>query len=324
MPLAARQKQELYHQLAQLLESGHALASSLELLRGNASGKLRETIGQIGERLRGGATFSEAMAGFSPLEIALIVAGEKSGRLPSTLEQLSRHFGLEAEFRADLWRRSAYPLLILHLAAVTLALPKFVGETGGWLAFLGSALPALLIFYAAAVLLALLVSTLKNLATRDPAVDRALFALPLIGPMRRDFALSRFATVYELLLSAGGNIFETLTHAGRATGSAQMQATTQKALAAVHAGQAPLPILAIDRLFRPLAQTLTTGQETGRLDEELERVSAELEKVARVRIAQLGEILPRAFYFLVVIFVGIRIIQTYAGVLQSYQKLMDF
>jgi type II secretory pathway component PulF len=318
----ARGKEALYHQLAQLLESGHPLRNALELIATQASHGTQRWIARGLANLRQGATASEAMApGSSPLEVALIAAGERAGRLPQSFAELSRHFGRRANLQRDVIRGCLYPIFIMHVAAILLPLPKLI--TTGAASYATAVGITLGSFFGAILLIVAVGIGLINTARRSALIDRLLMTLPVIGKMRRDFALARFFSVFEMHLSAGSNILETLNSAGETSQSAVIGAASQRALEAARRGDAPLPVLLQERAFRSAAQFLLVGEQTGRLDLELDRLRNAMESSAAAYAQLLGQMLSRILYAAVVIYSAIQIVRTYSGVLDIYKQLLD-
>ena len=88
---------EVYHQIGGMLTSGVTLVQAIELVR-NAppSRSLREPLSRVLDDLKQGFTFSEALDHrghwLPEFDIALIAAGEKSGRLDGCCHRLSEYY----------------------------------------------------------------------------------------------------------------------------------------------------------------------------------------------------------------------------------------
>ena len=96
-PRQLAQRGELYHQLGQLVSAGIGLINALEMMgRTPPARSFAEPIRQIIAQLSSGATFSDALVslgGWTPaFDIALIRAGEHSGRLDAVFKLLSNYY----------------------------------------------------------------------------------------------------------------------------------------------------------------------------------------------------------------------------------------
>ena len=311
MPLSLRQKQSLYHSLAQLIRSGTPFPKALDKLAGTTRGSARQLVESVRRALAKGRTVGEAFTAqhpaVTPLESSVLSAVEKSGQLDHGLRELSDYFGALAQARTTVIKRLTYPVFLLHfgilvLGAPTLVLkggPVFIHEVGGAFIFL----------YAAVAIVAMLSHVLRDAGASSPAMDRLLRAIPLLGKVRRSFALSRFCTVYGLPLDAGVNIIDALIAAGRASRSGTVKAAVDAAVPDVRGGAQVGPLLAVSGAFpAEVMQTLIVGEETGRLDEELKRIATEMREKALGTLETLADWLPKLLYVAVVLYMAWKIL----------------
>src|ERR1041385_7332561 len=97
-PRQLTQRSELYQQLASFCAAGIGLISAVEMVRDSPPSRvLRRPLSRVAEHLRAGATFTDSMAslgqGWLPaFDIALIQAGENSGRLDVCFRYLSEYY----------------------------------------------------------------------------------------------------------------------------------------------------------------------------------------------------------------------------------------
>jgi type II secretory pathway component PulF len=129
LPLSGRML--LYTHLRTMVASGVPLTEGLELLardaphRGvrQAGDHLRRNIGTSGEGLA-------ALLGPSlpPEEGALIAVGEQTGRLVAILDALVARCEQKLAARADLLKRTTYPLFVVIMAGVILPIPTVITQ----------------------------------------------------------------------------------------------------------------------------------------------------------------------------------------------------
>ncbi|MDQ3622108.1 MAG: type II secretion system F family protein [Verrucomicrobiota bacterium] len=326
MHLNLREKQSFYHGLAQLVRSGIPFPAALTKLMRGGGGSVGQLLKSLNAQAAQGQTVAEAFAAqsgtVSPLEVSVIAAVEKSGRLEHGLHQLADYFGALNRARATILSKCAYPVFLLHFGVFMLALPTFFFS--GARAYLNQTFGFLACVYGATLLLILFGWFLSKLAATNSAVDRLLSSLPGIGRLRRSFALARFCTVYELQLDAGVNVIDALLAAGRASRSARVNSALDLAIPQVRTGAQVGPLLAASGVFpAEVAQSFIVGEETGGLDHELKRVAAELQADALRTLETLADWLPKIIYVVIVLYLAWSIVTGYQTLLQRYMRGLE-
>ncbi len=316
-----RQKEGFYRSVASLLRVGIPLPTALDKL--GISGLESTSYTTLQARIRAGHPLGEALAEaaslFTPLETALLTAGERCGRLDQACEGLATHFAALAEGRETLRRKLLYPILLLHFGVLGLALPKLLTE--GLPAFAAQVLPFFLAAYTL-VLTPFLAWRLFD-GLQNPLLQSVCNLLPVIGPILRQFALARFCRTYGLGLGAGLNLFEILRLAGDASGSHRIRTAALDAIEHARGGRPPGPVLAASRTFpTSLMQLWVVGEETGSLDQDLERWSHDAERDAHARFAQAVDLTIKAASAFVALLLGWRIISAYQQIIDGYLELI--
>ncbi len=311
MSLSLREKQSLYHSLAQLIRTGIPFPAALDKLAATTRGGSRRLVDAARLALANGRTVGEAFAAqrpaVTPLEASVLTAVEKSGQLDHGLRELSEYFGSLAQARALVIRRIQYPVFLLHFGIIVLAAPTLVLKSSR--EFFREVGTTFIFIYAAAAIVAMVVPVLRDAGATSAAVDRLLRCVPLLGKVRRSFALSRFCTVYGLQLNAGVNIIDALIAAGRASRSGLVSAAVDSAVPEVRGGAQVGPLLAASGAFpTEFMQSLIVGEETGRLDEELRRMAADLRQEALGTLETLADWLPKFFYVGIVLYLAWKIL----------------
>ncbi len=326
MSLSLREKQSFYHSLAQLIRTGIPFPAALDKLAGTTRGGARRLVDATRSALANGRTVGEAFSAqrpaVTPLEASVLTAVEKSGQLDHGLRELSEYFGSLAQARALVIRRIQYPVFLLHFGIIVLGAPTLVLKSPR--DFLREVGTTFLFIYAAAAIVAMVAPVLRDAGATSAAVDRLLRCVPLIGKVRRSFALSRFCTVYGLQLNAGVNIIDALIAAGRASRSGLVSSAVDSAVPEVRGGAQVGPLLAATGAFpTEFMQSLIVGEETGRLDEELRRMAADLRQEALGTLETLADWLPKFFYVGIVLYLAWKIlvlIQT--GIAPMYRNAL--
>lgn len=322
-----REKATLFHELGRLVRSGTAFPKAIDKLATFTRGSGGAALRAIGAALNRGATVSESLAAgaplIAPLDAGVFAAGDRSGRLETSLEHASEYYAAIAEMRARMWSRLAYPLFVLHFAIVALSLPLIFAADGGMDAFLRLLVMAFGGLWAAILAGGAIIRALNVIADRAPAIDRFLRAIPVFGKLRRAFALSRFCTAYHLQLDAGVNVLGSLEIAGNASGSAILRDAVARGMPAVRSGGKVGAALAETGPFpEPFIRAFTVGEETGELDLELKRIGETYRLAAMKRMETIAEWVPRLLYIGILCYIGWRIIGFYSGRIGDMQQLL--
>ena len=324
MSLRFREKQSLYHSLGQLLGSGVTFPAALQKLAPSSRGGLRRLLGQLYRAIESGSTVAEAFAaqrpGVSEMEAGIVAAVERAGRLDRGLTQLAAYFGALDAARSEAVKKAAYPIFVLHFGILALGVPTLVNKgTGPYLREVGS---YLLLIDGVGLLIALAVPLVSDVGATSALVDSLLRYVPLVGAIRKNFAVSRFCSTYEMQLGAGVNVMDSLKAAGRASRSGLIAHTVARALPEVVKGGQVGPLLSRGDAFpETMLRDLTVAEQTGRLDEELDRLAESHRRAALAKLDVLSEWLPRLLYLAVAVYIGFRIVSFYAGYFRMIEDL---
>jgi type IV pilus assembly protein PilC len=214
-------------QLATLIEAGMPLLRGLRTLQEQeSSATLKRTIEELAESIEGGSSLSEAMAAhprvFNPLYTNMTKAGELAGALEVTFRRLAEFMERGRKIRGKVKAALYYPAAVLTIALIILwammvyIIPRFQQAFEGLLT--GVTMPRFTLFvigisqsvrdhFLSAVILgsAFLVAFLLAIHTRwgRRAFDRLKLSVPILGPVFRKLAVSRFARTLGTLLNNG-------------------------------------------------------------------------------------------------------------------------
>src|SRR6476661_2641756 len=105
-PGQLNRRSELYYQLGSAIGAGVPLLEALQMASSNPTmGGSQKTLTQLSEHLQSGLSFSESMTlvqGWLPeFDIALLAAGEQSGRLDASFKLLSTYYATRATIIRD-------------------------------------------------------------------------------------------------------------------------------------------------------------------------------------------------------------------------------
>jgi type II secretory pathway component PulF len=319
---------DFYHQLGQLTGAGLGILQALEhQLRAPSDPGMRDAIGRTLQQLAAGSTLGEAFraAGseIPQFDAALVEAAERSGRLPAVFEMLSAHYLARSQMLKQTLSGLAYPVLVLHLAAVVAGLLGVVG--GGSLG--GAALRFLLLVGPGYLLAGVVIygSRAGHGEAWKASVERLLAGVPWLGAARRDLALSRLAAALESLLAAGINVLEAWDMAAKVAGSPRLQAEVAGWQTRLKAGATPAEVLAQTPAFPELfANLYRTGEVSGKLEETLGRLQALYFEQGMSRLKAFVEWLPRIIFAAAALVAGYVVVRFWLGYFQSISETLNF
>ncbi len=318
---------ELYHQLGQLSVAGLPITNALEQLqRHPPSPAFREPLRLMLQEINAGRTFSEAMAGsgrwVSPFDLALVEAGERSGRLDTTFRTLADLYTERARLTKQMLGELAYPVFLLHFAVLIFAFVRYVGTwkiQSGLVVIAGVLIP----IYALVVVFVYVSQSRHGEAWRS-LYEKLLHGVPILGSGRRELALARLALALEALINAGVSIIEAWELAATVSGSAALRRTVHRFLPAVRAGQTPSEAVTACGMFPDLfANQYHAGEVSGKLDETLRRLHRYYQEEGSRKIHAVAQWTPRLIYLVIALSIAYFIINFWMKHFQNIGNVLD-
>jgi type II secretory pathway component PulF len=317
---------ELYHQLAQLTAAGLPIMGSLEQLeRHPPSRAFRTPLRQLIKEIAAGFTFTEAISRtgnwISPFDIALLEAGERSGRLDACFRVLADYYTDRARMARQMISDLAYPVFLFHFAIFILPFAQFF-TSGDLTAYLlktfGVLLPAYLI---TAVIIYAVQS--KHGETWRAIIERILHPIPLLGSGRRELALARLTMALEALLNAGVSIVDAWELAGTVSGSPVLRRAIHAWKPDVLAGQTPAEVLSASGVFPDMFENqYHSGEVSGKLDETLLRLRKYYQEEGARKIHAVAQWTPRLLYLIVALFIAFKIVSFYSNMWRDVDNVL--
>lgn len=324
-----RDKASLYRELAKLTEASLHLDRSLEVLLAQKAHHSRHDYLQgLRQGLTEGMSLTESVKAYNAelvtgLEMALIEAGERSGKLAMSFNHLARYFAAMDGAEQKARQAMIYPLILAHLAVFLPELPALVAAQEDDHPLRRAALGLVILW---TVILGGITTWrwLSRKAITSPTVDVWMNRVPFMGAARRHWALARFCQVSHACLLAALNMSETVRLAGRASQSALLSQASDFAAEQIMAGQPLGGALKRSGGFDiDFVYSIATAEEVGKIDEEMARWSTVETLSAHEAIDRAAQWLPKAGYVVVVVFVAYRIISMmqgiYAGMLKQFE-----
>lgn len=325
----ARDKQLFYTEISKLLEAGFDIRKAAGVM-GNSrlpapQVKLLKTI-EAG--LESGQTIAGAFAadkGVGKLEMSMIAAGERGGKLGRAFAHLAGYFGMVAAARREVIKGMIYPLIVLHLGVFVGKVPLAMmsGEADGG-EIIMDLLVTLAVMYAVAVVGYFLIRFLLKKASANAQADAFFRYIPWVGKARGNMAMSRFCKVYHACLLAGLPMRETVQVASESAQSGRVLAAGRRIEARAVEGNALGPGYVSEAAFPDeFSRSYANGEEAGTLDKDMEIWARLFQENADAAVRMASMMIPKVFYFVIMGYVAWKIIGFFTGYYSELDSLMD-
>ncbi|CAN5384841.1 MSHA fimbrial biogenesis protein MshG [soil metagenome] len=330
MAFRAPQKALLYGELAKLVQAGFGIDKAADtILHGDPPRAQEQFADGLKSGLEQGKSIADSIRALdlpiSELEIGLVEAGEKGGRLEDAFAHLANYFEMLDRTGRQVRARMIYPFVLLHAAIILPAIPLAVFPDGGGVhGFLFDIVTKFAIFYGLAALVTFAWIATSRAARTQAAPDRLLDRIPMVGKVRRSLAFARFCRVFKIYLLSGQRMDDGFRAAAAASASGAVFVASEDVVASIRRGDPIGPELVANPAFpKSLARSLLTAEEAGTLDTDLHRWSILMEANASEALEQLGAWLPKIIYAIVVLFVLYQIFAMASAYFGQITGLMD-
>jgi type IV pilus assembly protein PilC len=312
-------------QFATMIDAGVPLVQGLEILSAQGeSPRFNAILKDIKGFVEQGGTFSEALrrhpAVFDPLFVNLIAAGEMGGILDTILNRLAEYIEKRNKLKGQVKSALAYPVGILIVAMIVIGvmlgfvIPSFksmFSDMGGEDAM--PALTQLVITLSEAFidqfhLIALFIGALGfgiSYSFRVPKSRRVwhrlMLRVPILGPVMRKIAVSRFTRTLGTLLGSGVPILEAMDIVAKASGNMVVEEAIGATSDRIREGRTMAEPLMETKVFPPMVvQMIGVGEQTGALDTMLNKIADFYEEEVDVAVDSLTSLLEP----LMMVFIG--------------------
>ncbi len=325
-PRQLSQRAQFYQQFGQMTAAGVSVVNTLEMLCRNPPARAyRAPLREIILNLSQGSTLTEAMRRLGrwmpAFDLALIQAGEHSGRLDAVFKLLAGYYDDRARLLRQMLADLAYPLFVFHFAIFLFPFISFF-QNGNLPLYLMKTLGILLPLYAVVFAIIYAGQGRRGLQWRS-FLERAIRPIPVLGTGRHYLALARLAAALEALINAGVTIIEAWDMAVAASGSPALQRAVADWRPAVVAGQLPAEAVRNSSQFPEMfANLYYSGEISGQLDESLRRLHNYYDEEGRRKLHIVATWFPRFIYFCVAGLVAFKVVNFYIGYFNQINEIM--
>ncbi len=288
-------------QFATLIRAGLSVEEALKAVsRQSQLPRLRSMLMAVRSRVMEGHTLATALAdfphAFSDLYRSTVSAGEQSGHLDMVLERLADYTETRQAMQQKMTLALIYPIMIsiVAIVVITALLAYVVPQVVQVFENTGQELPVLtvimiglsdlireygLVFLVFLGLIIFVVTSLLRKPGPKQQYHKLLLKLPLISSLVRGFNSSRFARTFSILTASGVPVLEGLRISSSVISNIPMRSAVDDAATMVKEGSAIHTALERSGYFPPMTiQLIASGENSGRLEEMLERAADSQER----------------------------------------------
>jgi type IV pilus assembly protein PilC len=299
-------------QFRSMLGAGVPILRLLQILELQTENQgLKEAIAKIVQDIKQGSSISEAFEKypkiFSPLYCSMLKAGEISGNVPGVLDRLIYIIEHEAKIKSDIKSALRYPMIILIALAIafvillTFVVPSFASmfSKSGLVLPMPTKVAMLLsgylknYWYVILTFMAIIIFGLSAYFKTDNGRfmrDAFLLELPILGPLFKKAALSRFASIFAILQTSGVPVMQALTILSETIGNAAISRDFDYVRDRVEEGAGISTPLKSAKYFTPMVvDMIAIGEETGNIDEMLREISKHYDDEVEYSVKGLSE-----------------------------------
>ncbi|MBI45167.1 MAG: pilus assembly protein PilC [Candidatus Marinimicrobia bacterium] len=326
-------------QLSTMFSAGLTIERALYFLSTEEKNKkFKKVLLKIADDVKKGLLLSNALERhpgvFSSLYISLVKAGEVSGKLSETLEELSIYLEKIEDTQRKVKSAMYYPVFIIVFLFVvitvmfTFLIPKFKNVYDQ----LGSELPYYTVlfvnmsvwfqnnFFNVMVMLFLGLISIWIFTLTDTGrllKDRILLNVPIFGSIIKQNILSKFSKTFGILISSGVSVMDAMELVIRVVNNRVYEIAVKNATKSIENGVSISESLKITGVFPPIMiQLFSTGEETGEIDNLSLKASDFYTKQVNASVDRLTSLIEPLLIILVGIVIGGVIIVTYLPIFQ--------
>lgn len=315
-------------QMATMMKAGVPLVQSFEIVAdGLDNASVKELVLQIRDDVASGSSFAVSLKKhpryFDDLFCNLVEAGEQSGSLETMLERIASYKEKTEALKAKIKKALTYPAAVVFVAIIVTAilLVKVVPQFALTFTNFGSELPAFTLFvlhlselaqsywlhfFIGIIAFFYLFRELKFRSKKFAyAIDKYMLKLPVIGNILYLSIMARFARTLSTTFAAGVPLIDALTSVAGATGNRLYTDAVIRIREDVSTGiQLNTAIKAQGVFPSLLIQMAAIGEESGALDEMLNKVANYYEEEVDNKVDSLSSLLEPMIMSILGVLVG--------------------
>ncbi|MCC5886833.1 MAG: type II secretion system F family protein [Gammaproteobacteria bacterium] len=327
-------------QMATMMKAGVPLVQSFDIVAdGLDNPKMRELVHQIRDDVSSGNSFASSIRKrpdeFDELYCNLVDSGEQSGSLETMLDRIATYKEKTEALKGKIKSAMTYPIAVIVIAFVVsgILLIKVVPQFEEIFAGFGAELPAFTqwviglselaqaYWFVAVIAVGLFIwgfgQGMKRSVKLRNSVDRALLKAPVAGDIIMKSSVARFARTLSTTFAAGVPLVDALKSVSGATGNVVFRDAVDKIAYEVEGGtQLTFAMRATGVWPNMVIQMVSIGEESGALDEMLDKAATYFEEEVDAAVDSLTSLMEPMIMSILGVLVGGLIIAMYLPIFQ--------
>ncbi|MDG2273248.1 MAG: type II secretion system F family protein [Halioglobus sp.] len=315
-------------QLATMLKAGVPLVQSFDIVEdGLENPRMKELVASIKTDVASGSGLAPSLAQypryFDELFCSLVGSGEDSGTLEVMLDRVATYKEKSEQLKAKIKKAMTYPTAVVCIALIVCAvlLIKVVPVFANTFQNFGSELPAFTQFVMDIsdfmiawwfVIFGCIIGTVfafREVKIRSVAfsefLDRTALKTPVVGAIIHDAVIARFSRTLATTFAAGVPLVEALNSSAGAAGNSVYAKAIRRIRDDVTTGNTLYTAIKATGLFpNMLLQMVSIGEESGALDDMLDKVANHYEETVDNAVDSLSSLMEPLIMSVLGVLVG--------------------
>ena len=321
-------------QLSTMFNAGLTLEKSITFLSKEEKNRtFKKILIDIESSVKKGLLLSDALnrhpGAFNNLYISLVRAGEVSGKLSVTLEELAHYLETVEDTQRKVKSAMYYPVFILIFLGLVLVvlfafiLPQFTNvyaqlnadlpiftqmllDTAGWL-------NKNLFTFFLTIFMSLISMWIIFLTDRGRLFrDKFLLKVPIFGSIINQNVLSKFGKTFGILIGSGVSVLDTMKLVQKVVDNRVYELGIKKAAKQIENGSSISDALKLTGIFPGvLIQLMNTGEETGEIDKLALKACEFYSKQVDAIVDRLTSIIEPALIIIIGLIIGVVLVAVY-------------
>lgn len=306
---------EWLEQVAEGLDAGMQASDAVALAKALPQGVSSELQASLESGNTWGKSFEAVGHSFSFAELSILKASEVLGRLPIAMRRLAEARRDQIKVKRRVNMALAYPVFLLHFAALVFSISYLLD--GDLLGFAVSAGMVLVPFWLVVFFFIAVARTWPNFLV---SVARGL---PVFSGYRKNWEAGVLCDVLGSSLAAGMSVASSWEIAANAADSPRLYRVADCVLASVSSGGKVSQGLqeAAKDVPNGFSQIYKNGEETGRLEQNLEAASKRYSTDAKNKLFLAGLLYPKLMMLCIVGYVLYKIIGFFSGYFEELSNI---
>ncbi len=297
-------------QLSTLVSAGVPIVQGLNILIEQIENKnFKMVVESVKNDIEGGLSIADSMAKypwvFDELYVGMIRSGETGGVLDIILERLSTYLETSEKLKGKVKGAMVYPAIVTTVAVsitiflLVVVIPTFkqvFSAFGGELPLptqvlinISEILKKYFIWGILLIIIGLFLGRQWSKTEKGSRIwHKILLKIPVFGPLLRKVAIAKFSRTLGTLVKSGVPILDAIGTTGKTSGNKIVEDAVMNARENIREGERIASPLKESGVFPPMViQMISVGEETGALDNMLNKIADFYEQEVDVAVGGL-------------------------------------